>query len=129
MPLWQNSEKRSWWIQNKVASASYFVILNFSGQNFVNGPEGKRVVQEFPLLAKAAVYRSVHPIFGFWFLVTFVDEVMKIQKYYIIFIYILQGEMSQTENNEKKIMQPKWPKYQKPKDENMEWKKHLPIVR
>ena len=65
----------------------------------------------------------------FWFLVTFVDEVMKIRKYYIIFIYILQGEMSQTENNEKKIMQPKWPKYQKPKDENMEWKKHLPIVR
>ena len=43
----------------------------------------------------------------FWFLVTFVDEVMKIQKYYIIFIYILQGEMSQTENKEKKITQPK----------------------
>ena len=63
-------------------------------------------------------------VFGFWSLLW-----TKLWKYYIIFIYILQGEMSQTENNEKKIMQPKWPKYQKPKDENMEWKKHLPIVR
>jgi hypothetical protein len=34
---------------------------------------------------------SVHPIFGFWFLVTFGDEAMKIQKYYVIFVYILQG--------------------------------------
>ena len=36
----------------------------------------------------------IHPIFGFWFLVTFFgDEVTKIQKYYIIFVYILQGKM------------------------------------
>ena len=50
----KNSERRSWWIQNKVASASYFVILNFSGQNFVNEPDGSWVHQEFLPLAKAA---------------------------------------------------------------------------
>ena len=33
----------------------------------------------------------VHPIFRFWFLVTFGEEVTKIWKYYIIFVYILQG--------------------------------------
>ena len=33
-------------------------------------------------------------IFGFWSLG---DEVMKIQKYYIIFVYILQGKMGKTE--------------------------------
>ena len=65
----------------------------------------------------------VHPIFRFWFLVTFGDKVMKIQKYYIIFVYILQGKMGKTEKNGKKITQLKWPKYQKPKDENMGWTK------
>ena len=39
----------------------------------------------------------VHPIFRFWFLVTFGDEVTKIQKYYVIFVYILQGKMGKTE--------------------------------
>ena len=33
---------------------------------------------------------SFIPIF-FFFLVTFGDEVMKIQKYYVTFVYILQG--------------------------------------
>ena len=32
----------------------------------------------------------------FWFLVTFGEEVMKIQKYYVIFVYILQGKMGKT---------------------------------
>ena len=41
----------------------------------------------------------IHPIFRFWFLVTFGNKAMKIQKYYVIFAYILQGK------NEKKIMQ------------------------
>ena len=65
----------------------------------------------------------VHPIFRFWFLVTFGDEVTKIRKYYIIFVYILQGKMGRMEKNGKKITQLKWPKYQKPKDENMGWTK------
>ena len=35
------------------------------------------------------MFRSSH----FWFLVTFGNKVMKIQKYYIIFVYLLQGKM------------------------------------
>ena len=35
----------------------------------------------------------------------------------------LQGKMGKTERNGKKITQLKWPKYQKPKDENMGWTK------
>ena len=66
----------------------------------------------------------VHPIFRFWLLVTFGDEVTKIQKYYVIFVYILQGKMGKTEKNGKKITQLKWPKYQKPRGENMEWTKY-----
>ena len=38
----------------------------------------------------------------------------------MIFVYILQGKMGKME----KITQLKWPKYQKPKDENMGWTKH-----
>ena len=38
----------------------------------------------------------VHPIFLFWFLVTFGNEVMKITKYYVTFVYILQSKMGQT---------------------------------
>ena len=43
----------------------------------------------------------VHPIFRFWFLVTFGDKVTKIRKYYVIFVYILQGKMGKTEKNRK----------------------------
>ena len=49
--------------------------------------------------------RFVHPIFCFWFLVTFGNNVTKIQKYYITFVYILLGKMGKTEKNGKKIMQ------------------------
>ena len=38
------------------------------------------------------MFRSSH----FWFLVTFDNEVMKIRKYYVIFVYILQGKMEKT---------------------------------
>ena len=34
----------------------------------------------------------VHSIFLFWFLVTFGDEVTKIGKYYLIFVYSSQGK-------------------------------------
>ena len=44
-------------------------------------------------------------IFRFWFLVTFGDEVTKIQKYHVIFVYILQGKMGKIEKNGKKITQ------------------------
>ena len=40
-------------------------------------------------------------IFGFWFLVTFSNEVTKIQKYYVIFVYILQDKMGKMEKNRK----------------------------
>ena len=38
----------------------------------------------------------VHFIFHLWFLVTFGDKVMKIWKYYVIFVYILQGKLGKT---------------------------------
>ena len=48
---------------------------------------------------------------------------MKIRKYKVIFVYILQGKMGKTEKNGKKITQLKWPntKNQKPKYKNMGW--------
>ena len=42
--------------------------------------------------------------FRFSFCVCFFDEVTKIQKYYVIFVSILQGKMSKTEKTGKKIM-------------------------
>ena len=42
-------------------------------------------------------YCFVHSIFRLWFLVTFGNKVMKIQQYYKIFVYILQGKMGKTE--------------------------------
>ena len=47
----------------------------------------------------------VHPIFRFWFLITFGDEVRKIQKYYFIFVYILQGKMAKRKKPGEKITQ------------------------
>ena len=67
------------------------------------------------------MFVSVH----FLFSVSYGDEVTKIRKYYVIFVYILQGKMGKMGKNGKKIMQLKWPKYQKPKDENMGWTKQL----
>ena len=42
----------------------------------------------------------VHPIFRFWFLVTYGNKVTKIRKYYVIFVYILQGMIGKTEKNQ-----------------------------
>ena len=57
--------------------------------------------------------------FHFGFLVTFGNEVSKIRKYYVIFVYILQGKMGKTkkrkENHATKVT-----KNSKPKGENME---------
>ena len=38
----------------------------------------------------------VHPIYGFWSLLA-----TKLQKYYVIFVYILLGKMGKTEKNRK----------------------------
>ena len=54
----------------------------------------------------------------------FGQKVKKRKKYYVIFVYISQGKMGKTEKNRKKITQLKWPKYQKSKDEYIEWVKH-----
>ena len=40
--------------------------------------------------------------FSYLILVTFGDEVTKIWKYYVIFVYILQGKMGKTEKKERK---------------------------
>ena len=48
---------------------------------------------------------------------------MKLRKYYVICVYILQGKMDKTEKSKKKIVQLKWPKYQKPIDKNIRWTK------
>ena len=49
------------------------------------------------------------------------EEAANIQKYYVIFVYILKGKIGKTEKTGKEIMQVKWWKYKKPKDENMGW--------
>ena len=58
------------------------------------------------------------PFFGFSSLLS-----MRLWKYYIIFVYILQGKIGKTEKNGKKIAQLKWQKHQKPKGINMGWTK------
>ena len=71
-------------------------------------------------------WNNLFSIFRFFVLVIFGDEVMKIQKYYRIFVYILHGKMDKKEKKTgKNIVQLKCPKYQKTKDENMGWTKHL----
>jgi hypothetical protein len=50
-------------------------------------------------------------------LVTFGDEATKIQKYYVIFVYILQGKMGKTDKNPKEKHPTKVTKITK--DENM----------
>ena len=68
---------------------------------------------------KIIEYCFVHPIFRFWLLVTFGDEVTKIQKHYVIFVHILQGKMGKMEKTREENQATKILKYQKPKDENM----------
>ena len=48
---------------------------------------------------KLGTYISFIPFFLFPFLVTFGDKVMKIQKYSVIFVYILQGKMGKMEKD------------------------------
>ena len=64
----------------------------------------------------------VHPIYHFWFLVTFGDEVTKTRNFYIIFVYILQDKMGKTEKNRKENHTTKVTKI--PKTKNMGWREH-----
>ena len=73
------------------------------------------------LLKQRWCKRIISCSFHFSFLVTFGDEVMKIQKSYIT---ILQGKLGKTKKNGKKITQLKWPKFKRPKEENMRWTKN-----
>ena len=80
-------------------------------------------------LSLALTFVSFIPFFefGYWSLLA-----TRLQKYYVIFVYSLQGKMGKTGKNRKKITQLKWTKYQKPKDINMGWTKlkwvQIPIV-
>ena len=75
-------------------------------------------------LSLALTFVSFIPFFefGYWSLLA-----TRLQKYYVIFVYSLQGKMGKTGKNRKKITQLKSLKYQNPKDENMGWKKHLQL--
>ena len=75
-------------------------------------PKLLQSLQMFRYLAKLCF---VHHIFHFWS-----HWALKLQKYYIICVYILQGKMGKAEKNGNKTMQLKWPTYQKPKDEKYE---------
>ena len=72
--------------------------LNFFGLTFgiiliiIQGGQSLETETSEDRRAKC-MFRSSH----FWFLVTFGDEVMKIRKYYVIFVYILKGKMGKTE--------------------------------
>jgi hypothetical protein len=59
----------------------------------------------------------VHSIFRFWFLVTFDDEITKTRKFYVLFVYILQGKMGKTEKKWKEDHATKVTKI--PKTKNM----------
>ena len=63
------------------------------------------------------LFRSSH----FSFLVTFGDEVTKIWKYYLIFVYILQGKMGKMEKNWKENHATEVTEI--PKDKNTGWTK------
>ena len=70
------------------------------------------------------MFRSSH----FSFLVTFGNEVTKMRKSCVIFVYILQGQMGKTEKTRKKITQLKWQKYQKPNDKIWDERKKMNIA-
>ena len=63
------------------------------------------------------MFRSSH----FSFLVTFGNKVTKIQKNYIIFVYILQGKMGKIEQNVNKITQLNQSKYRNDNQKTKIW--------
>ena len=73
----------------------------------------------FPYILQTSSIMFCSSHFCFWFLVTFGDKVQKTRKYYVIFVYILQGKIGKTEKNRKenhatevtKISKTNWQKY------------------
>ena len=88
-------------IFNALADLSMFM----AGGYWLNGFSRALIHNEFEFILKecSGFYCFVHPIFRFLFLVTFGNEVTKIRKYYVIFVYILQGKMGKTEKKRKEI--------------------------
>ena len=80
----------------KINSILSKILDKINYPNFTVIPPGQGY-----LFIRKLMFRSSH----FSFLVTFGNEVTKIQKYFIIFVYILQGKMGKTEKNGKKITQ------------------------
>ena len=61
------------------------------------------------------IFCFFHPILCFWFLVTFGEEVTKIQKHYAIFVYILKGKVGKTGKKQKENQETKVTKIPKTK--------------
>ena len=105
---------------------TFFIIRINKGQNFFSHHVNK--INQNILFRNKKILFNLFKSFSLHFLVLvfghFWQRSYKYTKYYVIFVYILQGKMGKTEKNEKKIMQLKWSKYQKPKDEFMGWTKH-----
>ena len=70
------------------------------------------VTEDVPIVIGGQEYRTddvryqvmvnfcfVHPIFCFWLLVTLGNKVMKLRKYYAIFVYTMQGKMERKSRN------------------------------
>ena len=85
-------------------TASFFKVCNLTQQLSPpkSSPRGhsQNNSNKFTFSHFLFYYCFVHPIFGFWSLLA-----MKLQKYYIIFVYILQGKMGKTGKNGKIITQ------------------------
>ena len=100
-----------WWAESAPPGGDRVRVSEYLGATWVAPvppcgyiPGGRDVVQTWTNIevqSRQAMLRSSH----FWFLVTFGDEVTKIPKYYVIFVYILKGKMGKTVKNEKKITQ------------------------
>ena len=68
---------------HKTKNISVILISKISNKTKIIG-----LICPAVFFTEISVFRSSH----FWFLVTFEDEVTKIQKYYVKFDYILQGK-------------------------------------
>ena len=136
----------TYWLKN-FAKKQKLTKLKVNVEGFETNPKGKNVGLSQTQMQKARVFienqviqeaedisrpnrffkfgRSifcfVHPIFRFCFLVTFGDEVTKILCN--LCLHFARQDEQDGKKTGKKITQLKWPKYQKPKDENMGWMK------
>ena len=109
-------------IFNALADLSMFM----AGGYWLNGFSRALVHNEFEFILKecSGFYCFVHSIFGFWFLVTFGNKVMKILHNFCLHISRQDGQ--DRKKNGKKIEQKKWEEIpKKPNNENMVWTKFV----